>query len=349
MTEHGQVSDSDAGSGRSLLSVRDLVVSYDSGRRFGRRARQPKLNAVDGVSLELSSGEMLAFVGESGSGKTTSGLAVLRMVATASGEVWFDGNDLTTLSQRELRPFRRHIQMIYQDPYESLNPRMKVRTIIEESLIVHRLGGSKAQRALAVRESLEQVGLTPPDLFLDRYPHELSGGQRQRVAIAAALVLKPSLLIADEPVSMLDMSVRAGILALFDELRTNLKLGVLMITHDLGTVAQFADRIAVMYLGRVVEEGGCMDVIERPLHPYTRALVAAASGPSDDAVGEDVLQGAVDGRARAATGCRFAWRCPMAETRCEMTEQVLIGGVDKVAQTHRVACVLAAESESVGA
>ncbi len=241
----------------TLLEVEDLVVHYPVPRGIIgtiTRAKPETVHAVDGVSFELAAGEMVALVGESGCGKTSTAQAVMRLVDAEGGAIRFEGRDLTGLGVRALRPLRRRIQMVYQDPYESLDPRFRVRQAVEEPLAIHRLGGSKEEREARVREALARVELTPPELYLDRYPHELSGGQRQRVAIAAALVLEPALLVADEPVSMLDVSVRAGVLALLDSLKRS-GLAILMITHDLSTAARFADRIAVMYLGRIVEEG----------------------------------------------------------------------------------------------
>ena len=238
----------------SLLEVEDLVVRYPVPRGIVgavRRTPTQAVHAVDGVSFGLAAGEMVALVGESGCGKTSTAQAVMRLIDPEAGAIRFEGRDLTGLGVRALRPLRRRIQMVYQDPYESLDPRLRVRQAVEEPLAIHRRGGSKSERDARVRDALVRVELTPPDLFLDRYPHELSGGQRQRVAIAAALVLEPVLLVADEPVSMLDVSVRAGVLSLLDTLKRQ-GLAILMITHDLSTAARFADRIAVMYLGRIV-------------------------------------------------------------------------------------------------
>ena len=260
----------------ALLEIEDLVVRYPLPRGlFGSLARREaqSVHAVDGVTLTLAEGELVALVGESGCGKTTLAQAVLRLVDPESGAIRYEGRDITPLGTRELRPLRREIQIVYQDPYESLDPRLRVRDAIEEPLLIHRIGGSKAARLDQVREALARVELAPPELFLDRYPHELSGGQRQRVAIAAALVLEPRLLVADEPVSMLDVSVRAGVLKLLDGLRKS-GLTVLMITHDLSTAALFADRIAVMYLGRIVEHGPAGEVVRNPQHPYTKALLS---------------------------------------------------------------------------
>ncbi|MDQ2981269.1 MAG: ABC transporter ATP-binding protein, partial [Actinomycetota bacterium] len=263
-------------SANGLLAIEDLVVHYAVPRGLvAVVARRPQqlVRAVDGVSFTLGRGELLALVGESGCGKTTTAQTVLRLLDPVSGRISFDGQDITTLPNRSMRPLRRRMQIIYQDPYESLDPRLTVRATVEEPLLIHRAGGSKQERAELVREALARVEMTPAELFLDRYPHELSGGQRQRVAIAASIVLGPDLLVADEPVSMLDVSVRAGVLGLLDRLRGG-GLGILMITHDLSTAARYADRIAVMYLGRIVEEGPAAAVVRDPQHPYTKALLS---------------------------------------------------------------------------
>ena len=263
--------------GGPALEVRDLVTRYPIRRGlFGTIRREPRqaVHAVEGVSLTLRTGEMLALVGESGCGKTTVAQSIVRLVDPVSGTIELDGQPLTGLSQRALRPIRRSVQMIYQDPYESLDPRLRVRQAIEEPLVIHHVGGGRDGRRQIVADALARVELTPPSMFLERFPHELSGGQRQRVAIAASLVLDPKVLVADEPVSMLDVSVRAGVLKLLDGLRRSGDLSVLMITHDLSTAAHFADRIAVMYLGRIVEEGPARDVVRDPQHPYTKALLS---------------------------------------------------------------------------
>ena len=260
----------------------------------------------------------------------------MRLVDAEGGAIRFEGRDLTGLGVRALRPLRRRIQMIYQDPYESLDPRFRVRQAVEEPLAIHRLGGSKEEREARVREALARVELTPPELYLDRYPHELSGGQRQRVAIAAALVLEPALLVADEPVSMLDVSVRAGVLALLDSLKRS-GLAILMITHDLSTAARFADRIAVMYLGRIVEEGPAAQVVRSPQHPYTRALLSVVPrrDPRDRQTGQ-VLRGETPDAVRIPSGCRFHPRCPVAFERCPVDEPAL----EPTSAGHRAACLL---------
>ena len=323
-----------------LLEVEDLAVRFEGRRsRFGqRRDRTQPVRAVDGVSFTLDSGELLAIVGESGSGKTTIAQASLRLNAPSRGVVRFKGTDIWSVSSRELRRLRREMQLIYQDPYESLDPRYTVRRVVEEPLRIHGLSTSRRQRDALVVEALERVGLTPVDMFVDRLPHELSGGQRQRVSIAAALTLEPALLVADEPVSMLDVSVRAGILELLDRLRST-GLGVLMITHDLSTAAQYADRIAVMYLGRIVEIGPSHEVIAKPRHPYTKALLSVV--PRADRLGSKrtILSGEMSDGAAIPTGCRFHPRCPVAVTDCATNDPVLMT-VAHAVPTHWAACHL---------
>jgi oligopeptide/dipeptide ABC transporter ATP-binding protein len=324
-----------------LLEVDELVVHYPVGRGIvGTMARRPRetVRAVDGVSFTLERGELLALVGESGCGKTTTAQTVLRLLEPVGGRITFHGEDITSLGQRELRPLRRQMQIVYQDPYESLDPRLNVRKAVEEPLLIHRAGGSKAERAELVQDALERVELSPPGLFLDRYPHELSGGQRQRVAIAAAIVLGPELLVADEPVSMLDVSVRAGVLALLDRLRRG-GLGVLMITHDLSTAAHFADRIAVMYLGRIVEEGPAASVVSDPQHPYTKALLSVVPRRDPrERTRPQILRGEAPDAVRIPAGCRFHPRCPIAIDDCRQIDPALepAGGSD-----HMAACILA--------
>jgi oligopeptide/dipeptide ABC transporter ATP-binding protein len=325
-----------------VLEVEDLVVRYPVARGMAAAvARRPRRNvhAVDGVSLSLQRGEMLALVGESGCGKTTTAQAVLRLVDPVSGSIRFEGRELVPLGARELRPLRRRIQVVYQDPYESLDPRFRVRAAVEEPLVIHGLGGSKAERAERVRDALVRVELSPPELYLDRYPHELSGGQRQRVAIAAALVLGPDVLVADEPVSMLDVSVRAGVLNVLDGLRRD-GLAILMITHDLSTAVRFAQRIAVMYLGRIVEEGQAAAVVQNPQHPYTKALLSVV--PRRDPRHRQrpqILQGETPDAVAIPSGCRFHPRCPVAIERCAQEDPALEQPAS-AEQGHQAACLL---------
>ena len=327
---------------RPVLEVRDLVTRYPIRRGvLGTLRREPQqaVHAVEGVSLSLGAGEMLALVGESGCGKTTVAQSIIRLVDPVSGTIELDGRDLTGLSQRALRPIRRSVQMIYQDPYESLDPRLRVRQAIEEPLVIHHVGGDRSERRRLIEEALARVELTPPSMFLERFPHELSGGQRQRVAIAASLVLDPKVLVADEPVSMLDVSVRAGVLRLLDGLRRSGNLSVLMITHDLSTAAHFADRIAVMYLGRIVEEGPARQVVRDPQHPYTKALLSVVPKRDPRERSElQILTGEPPNPVEPPSGCRFHPRCPVALDRCRTEDPALrdVPGADE----HRAACVL---------
>jgi oligopeptide/dipeptide ABC transporter ATP-binding protein len=326
-----------------LLEVENLATHFPVPRGLvgalrGRPART--VRAVDGISFTLRKGEMLALVGESGSGKTTTAQTILRLVQPESGSIRFHGDDISGVSGRKLRELRRHVQLIFQDPYESLDPRFRVRATVEEPLLVHGEGGRAEERDQRVRDALARAGLAPPELFLDRYPHELSGGQRQRVAIAASLVLDPELLVADEPVSMLDVSVRAGILSLLDGLRRG-GLGILMITHDLSTAAHFADRIAVMYLGRIVEEGPARAVISSPKHPYTKALISVV--PQRDpraATQPQILRGETPNPIAIPPGCRFNPRCPIAIPECRTIDPELRTPAGAAA-THLAACIRA--------
>jgi oligopeptide/dipeptide ABC transporter ATP-binding protein len=325
-----------------LLAVDDLFVRYPVARGLvGTLLRRPQqtVRAVDGVTLHVGTGELLALVGESGCGKTTTAHAVLRMVQPEAGSIRFEGRDITRLGARALRPLRRRMQMVYQDPYESLDPRLRVRSAVEEPLLIHRVESSRPERLERVRDALARVELSPPELFLERFPHELSGGQRQRVAIAASLVLEPHLLVADEPVSMLDVSVRAGVLQLLDGLRTS-GLGLLMITHDLSTAARFADRIAVMYLGRIVEEGPAADVVGNPQHPYTRALLSVV--PRRDPrrrTRPQILRGETPDAVRIPAGCRFHPRCPLAIEECKQVDPELRTPAGAKRTSHRAACI----------
>ncbi len=328
----------------SLLEVQGLVTRYPVPRGLLgtlRRQEQEHVHAVEGVDFSVGLGEMLALVGESGCGKTTTAQTVMRMVDADAGRILFRGRDISHLTQRQLRPLRREMQIIYQDPYESLDPRYRVRDTVAEPLLIHGIGGKAAERDALVVQALVQAGLEPPELYLDRFPHELSGGQRQRVAIAAAMVLKPKLLLADEPVSMLDVSVRAGILRLLDELRRD-GLAIVMITHDLSTAAHFADRIAVMYLGRIVEEGPAKDVVRNPLHPYTKALISVVPKRDPrDSTEPQILKGETPNPIHIPSGCRFHPRCPIAQEECRSIDPELRRPASAKSPEHRAACILA--------
>jgi oligopeptide/dipeptide ABC transporter ATP-binding protein len=326
-----------------VLSVEDLHVHYPV--RGGFRGRDAA-RAVDGVTFDIRPGEVLALVGESGCGKTTIARAVMRLVEPTGGRIVYRGRDITHLEGKELRTLRQQFQMVFQDPYESLDPRQTVFETVSEPLLIHGRGANPAERRALVYRALERAGLHPPEEIARRYPHHLSGGQRQRVAIAAAMVLDPGLVVADEPVSMLDVSLRAGILKLMLELRAQRELAYLFITHDLSLAWVVADRIAVVYLGRIVELGSAADVIADPQHPYTKALVSVIPVPEAGAAAEQILlTGETPSPTSIPLGCRFAPRCWLRRERGDPQECVIAdpqlhppeaGGAD-----HVVACHLA--------
>lgn len=329
----------------AVLEVEDLRMHFPVHRNLAEwLLRKPRrvVRAVDGVSLHVAPGEILALVGESGCGKTTTVQTIVRATTPTAGKIRINGQDVTRLSARHLRPLRATSQLIYQDPYESLDPRFRVRRAVEEPLRIHGIGSSAAERGRLVADAIERVGLAPAELFVTRFPHELSGGQRQRVAIAAALILKPTLLLADEPVSMLDVSVRAGVLNLLRELRRDSGMAIVLVTHDLSTAGHFADQIAVMYLGRIVEEGPAKAVLTDPRHPYTRALmtVAPKRDPRDRSRPE-ILSGETPNPVHVPSGCRFHPRCPVAQDRCRSTDPQLAPPRGPTAPGHRAACLLA--------
>jgi oligopeptide/dipeptide ABC transporter ATP-binding protein len=312
-----------------LLEVSDLHKSYATSAG--------SLTATDGVGFAIARGETLALAGESGCGKSTLGKMIAGLIQPDRGSIRLDGQELVGRSRRSMRPLRRRIQMIFQDPFSSLNPRATVGTILEEPLIVHGLG-DRAARRRAVGELMERVGLRPE--FATRYPHEFSGGQRQRIGIARAIALKPDLVICDEPVSALDVSVRAQILNLLLDLQSEFKLSYLFISHDLSVIRYVADRVAVMYLGRLVEVGACESVWQSPGHPYAQALIAAnpISDPGARARRGPVIQGEPPSPVGPRQGCDFLSRCPLAVPRCRDERPALRPSINGVA----VACHLAA-------
>jgi oligopeptide transport system ATP-binding protein len=300
-----------------LLRVDDLKVHFPvkTGAMFRRKVGA--VHAVDGVSLTLARGETLGLVGESGCGKSTTGLAIMRMLAPTAGRIEFEGQDITSYGKKQMRPLRQRMQMVYQDPYGSLNPRMKVRDIIGEPLVVHRLADDSGAYQHKIASLMRTVGLLPD--MADRYPHEFSGGQRQRIGIARALALEPSLIVCDEPVSALDVSIQAQVVNVFVELQQRLGLAYLFIAHDLAVVRHVSDRIAVMYLGRIVEIAKRDTLYRSPQHPYTQALLAAV--PVADPVVEAsrrrvIVSGEVPSATNPPSGCRFHTRCPHAFARC---------------------------------
>jgi oligopeptide transport system ATP-binding protein len=324
-----------------ILQVRGLHKLFPVKRAAFRREPARFVHAVDDVSFDLGHGEVLALVGESGCGKSTLALALMGLETPTAGSVVFEGRDVTSASGKEQKALRRHIQMIFQDPYESLNPLMTIGEIVAEPLKVHGLATGQGERAGRVRQALEDAGLKPAETYVARYAHELSGGQRQRVVIASALVLEPALLLADEPVSMLDVSIRAEILGLLAELRASRGISILFITHDLATAAHFTDRVAVMYLGRIVELGPTRQVLVVPVHPYTRALLSVIPAPNPRLRRERIiLQGDPPDPIRpvgALASCRFQPRCRLAQEVCRSQDPAL----REVGAGHQVACLLA--------
>jgi peptide/nickel transport system ATP-binding protein len=318
-----------------LLEVRDLSVHYDVGRKGFWGSERQYLSAVDHISFAIAPGEVLGLVGESGSGKTTTGRAILRRVPAVTGSVWFKGQDITNLGGEELRRLRRHMQPIHQDPYGSLNPRQSVLEIIAEPLLVHGLIDKIESARSDIQEFLDLVGM-PADT-VDRYPHAFSGGQRQRIGIARALILKPQLLIADEPVSALDVSIQAQIVNLIQDLRSELNLTSLFIAHDLSVVRHISDRIAIMYAGQLVEVADKDSVYENPAHPYTQALLSAVPIPDPEIEAHRkrvVVEGDVPNLIDPPPGCRFASRCPFARDRCREESPAL----RPIGAGHEAAC-----------
>ncbi|MEQ9639174.1 MAG: dipeptide ABC transporter ATP-binding protein [Alphaproteobacteria bacterium] len=314
-----------------VLAVRDLVKTF--------RVAGGTLQAVNAVSFDVARAETVGLVGESGCGKSTLGKAIMRLIDPDSGSIMIDGKEISGLSRDRLRPFRRRMQMVFQDPYASLNPRVTVGRLLEEPLEVHRIG-TPVERRERVMTLMQRVGLRPE--HAERYPHEFSGGQRQRIGIARALALNPDLLICDEPVSALDLSVQAQVLNLLVEVQAEFSLSLLFISHDLSVVAHLADRIMVMYLGRIVEVSSRDEIWTMPLHPYTQALISAVPRLDPDSVGgreQIVLQGDLPSPVDNPGGCAFHTRCPLAVARCRQE----VPALRKLGQGRQVACHLVEE------
>lgn len=320
-----------------ILEVKGLKKYFQAGRPGWFSRREDFVHAVDGVDLQLRRGEVVALVGESGCGKSTLALTLMLLEEATEGNILFEGKDITHASPKERKAIRQRIQMVFQDPYESLNPTQTIEEIVSEPLVVHGLSLGAGERRERVVQALEDSGLKPAEDYLHRYTHQLSGGQRQRVVIAGALVLEPHLLLADEPVSMLDVSIRAEIINLLADLRRTRGISVIFITHDLGTVGYFADRVAVMYLGRIVEIGSMREVLTDPKHPYTQALLSVIPVPNPRLRRKRlILQGETPNPVNLPSGCRFHPRCPVAIDACKHSDPLLMD----VSEAHQAACLL---------
>jgi len=321
-----------------IISIKDLKVYFDVKSGFIKdflSKEKKKVKAVDGLSLDIYKGEIVSLVGESGSGKTTVGKAILKLVEKTDGKILFEGKEIDKKNKKDIKKFRQRAQMIFQDPYQSLNPKNLISDIVSEPLEVNGLISSIKDRDKKVVEALEGAGLTPASEYLSRYPHELSGGQRQRVAIAGSMILNPEFIIADEPVSMLDVSVRSGILKLMLDLKEEKGVSYLFITHDLSLAWAISDRVAIMYLGKILELGDANLIIGACSHPYTKALVSVMPLPKVDKDKKRIiLKGETPNPSNIPLGCRFHPRCPIAQDICRKEEPSL----KEIADNHFVAC-----------
>jgi oligopeptide/dipeptide ABC transporter ATP-binding protein len=319
---------------KPILEIRGLKKHFPIKTGFFNKVTG-SVRAVDGVDFQVMPGETLGIVGESGCGKSTTGRTILRLLDPTAGEVLFNGKDLAKLSKEEMRQMRKDIQMVFQDPYASLNPRKTIRQILHEPLVVHGIGSSRGERMKKVDEIIEVVGLRKE--YLDRYPHDFSGGQRQRIGIARALILKPKVIIADEPVSALDVSIQSQVLNLLKDLKKEFNLTLIFISHDLSVVKHLCNRIAVMYLGRVVEIADKKHLFNNPSHPYTKALLSAVPVANPKAKRERViLQGDLPSPANPPSGCTFHPRCPVANESCKTK----IPALHDIDSGHQVSCHL---------
>ncbi len=319
-----------------LVEVENLKVYFPIFKGSLLKKKVGDVKAVDGVSFHINRGEILGLVGESGSGKTTTGQAIMQIEHSTAGRVYFDGREITSIKKKDAKYLRREMQMIFQDPFSSLNPRMKVGEIVGEPMVVHKLAAHKTEYANRIAELLESVGLNPA--MADRYPHEFSGGQRQRIGIARALSAQPKFIICDEPVSALDVSIQAQIINLIEDLQERFKLTFLFIAHDLAVVRHISNRIAVMYLGEIVEIASRRDLYRNPIHPYTQALLSAVPVPSPTVEAQRehiILKGEIPSPLNPPTGCHFHPRCVHADKECMLNSPEL----KEVAENHWASCL----------
>jgi oligopeptide transport system ATP-binding protein len=338
-TEQGGIADSGDSSTTPLLSVRNLSVHFPLKAGFIFQREVARVRAVDGISFDINPGETLGLVGESGSGKTTAAKSIIQLIKPNSGSVKFEGQELVGLSNGAMRPIRRKMGMVFQDPYGSLNPRMRAGDIVGEPLKVHGLIESQDDYRSQIASLLSTVGLSPA--MAERYPNEFSGGQRQRLGVARAIAAKPSFLVLDESVSALDVSIQAQILNLLQDLQEQFNLAYLFIAHDLAVVRHISHRVAVMYLGRIVETADSADLYERPLHPYTQALLSAIPTPNplvERSRERIILRGDLPSPINPPSGCRFHTRCPVAVASCAETDPEM----RQLAPNQEAACLLAA-------
>lgn len=324
-----------------IFELKNVKKWFPARRNLGQllSGERKWIKAVDGVSLKIKRGEIFGLIGESGCGKTTTGKLIMKLMEPSDGQIIFNGEDVTHLDKERLGQYKRNVQMIFQDPYASMNPRFRAVDVLTEPLEIHGIGKSKAEREELAAKALEAVKLTPPEDFLGRYAHMLSGGQRQRLATARTLILSPDFIVADEPVSMIDLSTRAEILHMMKEVQQSMGLTYLYITHDLSTARYFTDRIAVMYLGKIVEMGYADDLIDKAKHPYTKALISAVCEPVSGKVNQSKevpIKGEIPSAANIPEGCRFHPRCLYAKPECMQGEDPEL---QEVENGHYVACI----------